>query len=264
MMKRFLRWLRSIFGGAIDTLEDPEKILQQNIRDMNDQIPVMNENIAMVKANVNLSQSGVLKLKAKEIDLGSKIKASLMAGNREIARSYAVSLEQTQADIVGAEANLDLAKKSLEKAMRVKEAFLAERDRKIKEALRAISLAKQAEWQNKVAKTMETFEVADIDQTHDEMIRKIEEKVAKAQARLEMAMESKNIDQLQIEREAEKLRAEDTLRQFEIELGLVKPEAAPAEKTLGPAGKTAAQTENVPAEESAGTPKTMGQEKTKS
>ena len=49
---RFTRFIRSIFGGAISALEDPRLILEQNIREMNDQVPKMNENIATVKANV--------------------------------------------------------------------------------------------------------------------------------------------------------------------------------------------------------------------
>ena len=38
--------------------ENPELILEQNIRDMNDQVPRMNESIAMVKANVTLLAKG--------------------------------------------------------------------------------------------------------------------------------------------------------------------------------------------------------------
>ena len=46
--------IRSFVGFFISAAEDPELILQQNIRDMNDQVPRMNESIAMVKANVTL------------------------------------------------------------------------------------------------------------------------------------------------------------------------------------------------------------------
>ena len=38
-------------------------ILQQNIRDMNDQVPRMNESIAMVKANVTLLEKEEAKYK---------------------------------------------------------------------------------------------------------------------------------------------------------------------------------------------------------
>ncbi|MBZ0274473.1 PspA/IM30 family protein [bacterium] len=254
MFKRFVRWIRSVFGGAVAGLEDPEKILQQNIRDLNDQIPAMNENIAMVKANVNLAQKQLAALSEKEGQLRARITAALQAGKRDLALNFATTFEQVQTDKAASEANLDLAKRSLEKAMRVREAFQAERDRKIKEAMRAISLSRQAKWQEQVANTMQTFEVAGIDQTHDEMVRKIEETVAKAQAKMEMALESPSIETFEIEKEAEKMQANETLRQFEIELGLVAPEAVPVQKTMGTAETSAAEPSPAPRE------KTMGRE----
>jgi phage shock protein A len=82
---------------------------------------------------------------------------------------------------------------------------------------------------------METFEVACIDQTHDEMIRKIDEKAATAQARMEMALDNIDADGIAIEEEARKLEANELLKQFEMELGMTP--AAPegeSEKTIGP------------------------------
>ena len=48
MWARLKRLLRSIFGGFISAGEDPKKILEQNIRDMRDKIPGINE--GLVKA----------------------------------------------------------------------------------------------------------------------------------------------------------------------------------------------------------------------
>ncbi|NBW94066.1 MAG: PspA/IM30 family protein, partial [Bacteroidetes bacterium] len=56
---RFTRFVKSVFGGAISALEDPKLILEQNIRELNDQVPKMNENIATVKANVMMLQKEV-------------------------------------------------------------------------------------------------------------------------------------------------------------------------------------------------------------
>ena len=46
MWQRFVRWMRSLFGGAIESLENPELILKQTIRDMRDQMPKINANLA--------------------------------------------------------------------------------------------------------------------------------------------------------------------------------------------------------------------------
>ena len=82
---RFSRWVKSIFGGAISAMEDPRLILEQNIRELNDQVPKMNENIATVKANVMLLQKEAKKYEKEKIDLTSKIKAGIQAGRDDIA-----------------------------------------------------------------------------------------------------------------------------------------------------------------------------------
>ena len=63
MWRRFKRAIRSFFGFFISVAEDPELILEQNIRDMNDQVPRMNESIAMVKANATLLEKEEAKYK---------------------------------------------------------------------------------------------------------------------------------------------------------------------------------------------------------
>ena len=48
MWSRLKRLFRSIFGGIIEGAEDPELILKQVIRDMNDKVPQMRENVVQV------------------------------------------------------------------------------------------------------------------------------------------------------------------------------------------------------------------------
>jgi phage shock protein A len=83
---------------------------------------------------------------------------------------------------------LTTARAAFDKAMVVKQAFLREKERRTKEALAAIRDYRRAQWQKKVADAMEQFEVAGISQTHDEMVRKIEEMTAVNEARMEMAL----------------------------------------------------------------------------
>src|SRR5436190_24166152 len=74
MWQRFRRMVRSVVGFFISVAENPEIILEQNIRDMNDQVPRMNESIAMVKANVTLLEKEETKYKAEVTDLTAKTK----------------------------------------------------------------------------------------------------------------------------------------------------------------------------------------------
>jgi len=120
----------------------------------------------------------------------------------------------------------------------VKKAFMREKDRKTQEAMNAIRDARRAQWQAKVADAMESFEVAGIDATHDEMIRKVEEQTAVNEARMQMALEGVDHQAIQIEEEAEKLQAQEIVKQFKMEMGLAAPTpvsdvAAAGEKTIG-------------------------------
>jgi phage shock protein A len=85
---------------------------------------------------------------------------------------------------------------------------------------------------------MESFEVAGIDATHDEMLRKVEEQTAMNEARMSMALESVDHQAVKIEEDAEKLRAQELVKQFKLEMGLTSPApvsdtSESAEKTLG-------------------------------
>jgi len=226
---------RSFAGFFISVAEDPELILQQNIRDMNDQVPRMNESIAMVKANVTLLEKEEAKYKNDLNDLTAKVKAAIQANRDDLAGSFAMQLEQLRSALARTQGQLTTARSAYDKALQVKQAFLREKERKTQEALNAIRDYHRSQWQKKVADAMEQFEVAGISQTHDEMVRKIEEQTAVSEARMEMALGNVDSQKVKIEEEAEKLRANELVKQFKVEMGLISPEptAATAEKTIG-------------------------------
>jgi phage shock protein A len=234
MFKRLSRMFRSFVGFFISVAENPELILEQNIRDMNDQVPRMNDSIAMVKANVTLLEKEEARYKGDLDVLTSKVKAAIQANRDDLAGSFAIQLEQLRGALARTQSQLATARSAYEKADAVKRAFLREKERKTQEALNAIRDYRRAQWQKKVADSMEQFEVAGISQTHDEMVRKIEEQTAVNEARMDMALG--NVDQqgLKIEEEAEKLRSAELVKQFKAEMGLISPEpSSPASKTIG-------------------------------
>jgi phage shock protein A len=235
MWRRLQRMFRSFAGFFISVAEDPELILQQNIRDMNDQVPHMNESIAMVKANVTLLEKEEAKYKNDVNDLTAKVKAAIQANRDDLAGSFAMQLEQLRSALARTQGQLTTARSAYDKALQVKQAFLREKERKTQEALNAIRDYHRSQWQKKVADAMEQFEVAGISQTHDEMVRKIEEQTAVSEARMEMALGNVDTQKVKIEEEAEKLRANELVKQFKVEMGLLTPEpsVATTEKTIG-------------------------------
>src|SRR6201997_5396617 len=234
MFKRLSRVFRSFVGFFISVAENPELILEQNIRDMNDQVPRMNESIAMVKANVTLLEKEEAKYKADAAQITSKIKASIQAGRDDLAGAFATQLEQLKGALARTQGQLATARSAFEKAMAVKQAFMREKERKTQEALNAIRDHRRAQWQRKVADSMEQFEIAGISQTHDEMVRKIEEMTAVNEARMDLALGNVDQQKVKIDDEAEKIQASELVKQFKIEMGLAAPEAASgAQKTIG-------------------------------
>ena len=235
MWQRFKRVIRSFVGFFISTAENPEIILQQNIRDMNDQVPRMNESIAMVKANVTLLEREEGKYKDDVANLTAKVKAAIQANRDDIAASFATQLQTTKGALARTQGQLTTARAAFDKAMSVKKAFMQEKERKTQEALSAIADYRRAQWQKKVADVMEQFDVAGISQTHDEMVRKIEEMTAVNEARMDMAMGNVDQQKMKIEEEAQNIQAGELVKQFKIEMGLAAPSSGSAapEKTIG-------------------------------
>lgn len=238
MWQRFRRAMRSFVGFFVSTIEDPELILEQNIRDMNDQVPKMNESIAMVRANVTLLEKENAKYKTEINDLTAKVKAGIQAGRDDLAAQYATRLQMEKAALGRNEAQLQTARAAYDKAINVKKAFMREKERKTNEATAALRDARRSKWQSKVADAMESFEVAGVDATHDEMLRKVEEQTAVNEARMQMALEGVDHQALKIEEDAEAIQAAELVKQFKMEMGLQSPApvsdvTSEAEKTIG-------------------------------
>ena len=237
MWQRFTRLIRSFVGFFISTAENPEIILEQNIRDMNDQVPRMNESIAMVKANVTLLEREESKYQDDLANLTAKVKSAIQANRDDIAANYATQLQTTKGALARTQGQLTTARAAFDKAMAVKKAFMQEKDRKTQEALGAIADYRRAQWQKKVADVMEQFDVAGISQTHDEMVRKVQEMTAVNEARMDMAMGNVDEQKMKIEEDAQKIQSAELVKQFKVEMGLASPSSAGAsatpEKTIG-------------------------------
>ena len=250
---RFTRFVKSLFGGLVSSLEDPRLILEQNIRELNDQVPKMNENIASVKANVIMLQKHLKRAEKEVADLIAKVKAGIQAERDDIAQRYAMQLEKARESLAGTKEQLKHASAAYDKALQVKKTFMREKDRKIQEAKNALRDHERAQWQTKIADTLEQFEVTGIDQTHDEMIQRLQEQTAHSEARLEIALDSVDQDALRIEEDAEEIRAAEIVKQFKVEMGIA---GAPAEESAADSDP------ETPEEEAPETAKTIGKQRT--
>jgi phage shock protein A len=242
MWQRFKRLIRSLLGSFLGSAEDPEAILEQNLRDMEEQVPRMNAQIAMVRANVTLLEKESERAERERHELVARVKAALAEGREDLAEDFALQLESARGHAGRAKAQLEAAQRAYEKALEVRQAFMAEKERKSRQAMDIMRAARQARWQSKVAEAMETFDIAGIDATHDEMVRRIEEQAALDSARLEMALESVDVTKARVEAEAERLRARELLAQFKAEMGIKDAPARAAAAREPAAAKTIGKT----------------------
>lgn len=215
LLLRLKRLIRSIFGGWLDNLEDPELLLRQNLRDLNDHVPRMNESIALVRTNLSLLEAEKAQLLARSEQTQIRIRAALKLNRRELALEFASRLSEIEGSIETNGHQIEVARTAYEKALKVKQVFLRERERKHREAMEAIRAAERAKWQGKLADVLGSFEIAGIDQTHDEMMQKINENAARDRARLQVALDSSDTNSFQIEEELKRIQADEILRRFE-------------------------------------------------
>src|SRR5262249_35169874 len=116
MWKRFKRAMRSFFGFFVSSIEDPEMILEQNIPDLNDQVPRINESIASGRANLSLHENENQKYQTEVNDLTAKVKASIQANRDALAASYATRLQMEKQALERNALQLETAKAAYEKA----------------------------------------------------------------------------------------------------------------------------------------------------
>ncbi|MBK7597471.1 MAG: PspA/IM30 family protein [Acidobacteria bacterium] len=245
MWTRLKRLFRSIFGGIIDSAEDPELILQQLIRDMNDQVPKMRENVAQVMATEKRLAREIDANQSKLTDMDNKVKAAIRTGHDDIATTLLGEMQTAQRALVTTKQNYEQAKVASVKAREFLDNYMAQVRRKTGDAMQLIAANKQAQMQERLAQTMSSFQLGDDSQTFDDMREKISNRIATAEAKAELASTSLDTRMQSIDKELANIEAQDMLLAYKQQMGLMpaaeKPalgEGAPtinAERTLGSA-----------------------------
>ena len=245
MWNRLKRLFRSIFGGIIESAEDPELILQQLIRDMNDQVPRMRENVAQVMATEKRLAREIDANQAKLTDLDNKIKAAIRTGHDDIATTLIGEMHTAQKALETSKLNFEQAKVASVKAREFLDNYMVQVRRKTGEAMQLIAANKQAQMQERLAQTMSSFQLGDDSQTFDDMREKIANRVASAEAKAELASTSLDTRMQGIEKELANIEAQDMLMAYKQQMGLLPEAARPAlgegapaanaERTLGAA-----------------------------
>ena len=233
---RMKRTVRALFGGIIEKAEDPELILQQTIRDMRDRVPELNNSVAQVMATEKLLAKNKERLETAVVDLDSKIRASVKMGRDDIATAYIGQLQQAQIDLQKTSQQLDHANLASKQALKARDNYVLQMQRRTAEAMQLINQSKQAKLQEQLAQTMESFQLGDDASTFNEMRDKIDRRAAAAEAKMQLGASNVDTQMQEIEREALDMQLADKLLAYKRDMGLLgsgssaaAPQALPAE-----------------------------------
>lgn len=226
LMSRISRSIRALFGGIVESTENPELILQQTIRDMRDRVPDLNNSVAQVMATEKLLSKSKERLEGSVVELDSKIRAAVKMNRDDIATAYIGTLQQAQLDLQKTSQQLEHASLASKQALKARDNYVLQMQRRTAEAMQLINQSKQARLQEQLAQTMESFQIGDDASTFDEMRDKIDRRAAAAEAKLQLGASSVDNQMHEIEREAMDMQLQDKLLAYKQEMGLLSAGSA--------------------------------------
>jgi phage shock protein A len=249
MWNRIKRLFRSVFGGLIESAEDPELILKQVIRDMNDKVPQMRENVVQVMATEKKLQKEVEILTREINEAEYRVKAAIKQERDDVAKLYIAQMQEKQTALDRSKSQLESAKVAAVQAKKFLDNYIIQVKKRAAEAQQLVNEARAAKMQEQLSQAMASFQVGDDSSTFEEMRERIQRRSAAAEARMDLATGGIENQIQDIERESLNLQVEDTLSAYKRQMGLGEPAAAPpaprverepAEKSLGPADRAKA------------------------
>jgi len=233
-LARFWRYLVAWVTGKVEQLEDPEVLLDQARREMQQTLARNRERAIQAITQKNMLQAEVEKLERTVRDLERKAELALQQGKRDLAlqiirekKAQEGALETMRASLqqaIETVESIKLAIRRQEEEVRVKTA----------QALAMKARWKQAQIQNAINKALEGISIENIESSWAAAEQRIQRAEAEAAARQEMAAQSLQgrlaaLQDAQIDHEAE-----EELAKIEQRLGLrpaTDSVAAPAATT---------------------------------
>jgi phage shock protein A len=246
ILTRMKTVFKSEVNAALEKVEDTEKMLNQTVLDMQQQLTKAKQQVAVAIADEKRLERQYKENQAQTESWMEKAKLAVGKGNDELAKA---ALERkTEYEGLAAEYKnqWDAQKASVEKI----KASLRELERKIDEARRQkdllIARNKRANAQKQIHQTMAGMATnAGAFDTFERMKRKVDDEEAKAEAAAEIATGSEEATLDKQFAELEKASVDDELAKLKSQLsgGETKPQKEEAEKEQAQPSSGAGKTE---------------------
>ena len=228
MFGRLGRMIKSWIGFFISFGEDPEVMLQESIEEMRNTLPRLNQILVTTRATVIRLEQEKDELEKKEKQIIASIQAALKEGSpeaRRIAEDDASTLQQIREQLTATREQLMAASNAFENANLTVDDIKAKLKGKIEQARLAIHESKKAEVMRGAANALAELDTYGTAATTEKYLDEIKQKVAESKASVEIATGGLNVDRIKMERKARSIQAQGILSEFEVEMGLKKPDA---------------------------------------
>jgi len=233
MLRRLWMVIRSFFGALLRRTEDPEMLLRQYIDDMRARVPRLRAAVAEVLATEYQLQQQAEHLQKQIDEYDKQIIAALKLGYEEEAKVLIAAKAQAEESLQDTLEQLETARRASQQARAALEDYQREMERKIAEAKRLIGQAQLAKLQEELAQAMTAFEVGTPTDVLERMREKVQERLARAQARAEVAATDINSRMREIKRATASIGVEERLLEYKRQLGML-PAPQESEKTMLP------------------------------
>lgn len=255
MFARLRMLFRSLFGWMLRGLENPELILRQHIEDLRARLPEFNRQAAEVVKLEKMLEMQAQRLRDKVAQLDAQVRRAVALGpeKKEAAKTLIAALETAKVELADTETQLAQANVNSQQVKKARLAYERRVQQQIQEAMRQMSRAKRAEIEKQMSELMMSFEVSDDSEVLDRMTARIDEDLARATARREIASDSVGSQLASLEFDSIESDSERVYEEYQRQLGLV-PETNAA-RTLDPIDTAA--TESAPVTETPTTESTQ-------
>lgn len=225
---------------------DPIAQMQYEYDQAVSQLKEGREGLEQYRALVERVTRQVVNHKSHVSNLEAKIKAYLQAGDRETAAKFALELQKAKQDLAENEGQLKLHEESYNNSLtKIKHA--GERLSKVRDKISKYdSELKMSRAEAEMAKLAQSFNF-DVTTDFGQIEQVIQDKISLNRAKVRVAadLSSDGIADVKREQAMESALADQALKDFEVQMGLVTPETkgvSESQKELGPAKETATQT----------------------
>lgn len=228
MFGRLGRMIKSWIGFFISFGEDPEVMLQESIEEMRNTLPKLNQILVTTRATVIRLEQEKEEMEKKEKQLVASIQAALKEGSpeaRRIAEDDASTLQQIRQELTASREQHMAASNAFENAQLTVDDIKNKLKNKIEQARRAIHESKKAEVMRSAANALAELDTYGTSATTEKYLDEIKQKVAESKASVEIATGGLDVDRIKMERKARQIQAQGILSEFEVEMGLKKPDA---------------------------------------